>query len=395
MAAEENYNIATVGNGKSNSHNLMLADRVESKLRFEIDKLQGVSGARLPDQDTLCKKYNVSKKTVRYAIEKLRKANLVNPVRGSGTFIIPKDLADKSALKHMVLFCQNINHPYIAAYVGCASQELRNQGYICNLISSANLSEDYSRLDSSNIDIDGVIIISSGYKQKDIKEFVDNFKANVVCIGELDDSLRGRQFYNQLIFDRTYAYYRATKHLIDSGHKRIVLTGWDFNADYGDIVSQGYRQALEEADIEFNPDWILNLPRVNYETYEIDVNYHESLGVKRFDIEKWKDNGSSPTALIHSTSSPEQYRDILHYYFFDHFEPKNTVAVTSRQRFMQGLSHICAGSFVCSADEQLLIKRAINILHQPSNSDIPVSREVFQFGELYQWQDNKWQKLEE
>jgi DNA-binding LacI/PurR family transcriptional regulator len=61
--------------------------------------------------------------------------------------------------------------------------------------------------------------------------------------------------------------YIATKHLIDLGHRRIGHLTWDDvplvtdEPDAGNARYRGYRHALEEAGITFDPAWVTQGPR--------------------------------------------------------------------------------------------------------------------------------------
>jgi DNA-binding LacI/PurR family transcriptional regulator len=61
--------------------------------------------------------------------------------------------------------------------------------------------------------------------------------------------------------------YIATKHLIDLGHRRIGHLTWDDvplvteEPDAGNARYRGYRHALDEASITFDPSWVTSGPR--------------------------------------------------------------------------------------------------------------------------------------
>jgi DNA-binding LacI/PurR family transcriptional regulator len=61
--------------------------------------------------------------------------------------------------------------------------------------------------------------------------------------------------------------YQATKHLLDLGHRRIAHFTWDDLPLDGDVPDagnarfRGYRRALDEADIPFEPSWAVVAPR--------------------------------------------------------------------------------------------------------------------------------------
>lgn len=61
--------------------------------------------------------------------------------------------------------------------------------------------------------------------------------------------------------------YLATKHLLDLGHRRIAHLTWDDVPlaeevpDAGNARYRGYRQALHEAGVDFQPSWVTIGPR--------------------------------------------------------------------------------------------------------------------------------------
>lgn len=60
--------------------------------------------------------------------------------------------------------------------------------------------------------------------------------------------------------DNSEGTYQATKHLIEQGHKRIGFISCDTEVDDKFLRFGGYRRALDEASIRFNPDWLEEVP---------------------------------------------------------------------------------------------------------------------------------------
>ncbi|WP_022940798.1 substrate-binding domain-containing protein [Psychromonas hadalis] len=54
--------------------------------------------------------------------------------------------------------------------------------------------------------------------------------------------------------------YQATKYLIDQGHRKIAFLSCDIEIDDKFLRLDGYRRALNDAGIEFNPDWVEEVP---------------------------------------------------------------------------------------------------------------------------------------
>ncbi|MCL9773623.1 substrate-binding domain-containing protein [Vibrio methylphosphonaticus] len=51
--------------------------------------------------------------------------------------------------------------------------------------------------------------------------------------------------------------YLATKHLIESGHQEIGCITGPLNRQQAQMRYDGYKKALEEAELELNPDWVI------------------------------------------------------------------------------------------------------------------------------------------
>lgn len=60
--------------------------------------------------------------------------------------------------------------------------------------------------------------------------------------------------------DNSAGTYLATKHLIEQGHRKIAYLSCEMEVDDKFDRFNGYQQALIEAGIELNPDWIEEVP---------------------------------------------------------------------------------------------------------------------------------------
>jgi LacI family transcriptional regulator len=101
---------------------------------------------------------------------------------------------------------------------------------------------------------DGVLIISLPPRDEDV-EFLSNNDVPIVLIDANHPDLN---VLNRVIVDDVTGGRLATQHLIELGHKRIgyisdpLESPFRFTASYDRY--QGYRQALAEAGLEFEPD---------------------------------------------------------------------------------------------------------------------------------------------
>lgn len=64
--------------------------------------------------------------------------------------------------------------------------------------------------------------------------------------------------------DDVTAAYRAANYLITSGCRRIGMLNCSVKYKYARHRLQGFRQALEQSGLHFNPDWYASVPSIDY-----------------------------------------------------------------------------------------------------------------------------------
>lgn len=102
--------------------------------------------------------------------------------------------------------------------------------------------------------LDGIIVIGLDEKTKLFKNIIN---LTVPCVF-MDSYLTGQGIY-QVYNNDLMGGYLATKHLLSLGHKKIVIVAGKLakqGVDYQRCL--GYRQALEEADIAYDPNLIMD-----------------------------------------------------------------------------------------------------------------------------------------
>jgi GntR family transcriptional regulator len=85
--------------------------RVETQIAVEIANGQFPVGSRLPAEDDLVKRFHVSRRTVRKAIQNLTVRGLVEIWRGTGTFVtMPRITQELTELTGLVEDMQALGH---------------------------------------------------------------------------------------------------------------------------------------------------------------------------------------------------------------------------------------------------------------------------------------------
>ena len=73
------------------------------------------------------------------------------------------------------------------------------------------------------------------------------------------DGWSDRQYFDAVVIANTDSVLRAVDYLIEKGHKQIGYLAGDLRIRNFKDRERGYRQALEDADLEANPTWRVTL----------------------------------------------------------------------------------------------------------------------------------------
>jgi LacI family transcriptional regulator len=103
--------------------------------------------------------------------------------------------------------------------------------------------------------VSGMIIISMGVTDEDVQRF-EEWKAPVVLLDSFHPALPC------VTIDDVGDGYKATKHLIDSGHRHIAFVGGQFSNAFRFTSDaeryEGYRKALIEANLPLDPSYVVS-----------------------------------------------------------------------------------------------------------------------------------------
>ena len=193
------------------------------------------------------KKYKVSDETfskVQNAIKELNyipnltARSLVNSKSRLIGVIIPQT-EDSSQLL--------LTNPFYSEIVSGFESKLREYGYHM-LLSGVDKGKSY--LDTSvQRNLDGAIIM--GIYQEQFYEELKQARIPIILI----DSYISDNYFYRVGIDDEYGGYIATKYLIDQGHREIALVTGSIKRDgVNEKRFLGYKRALSEANIFYNPD---------------------------------------------------------------------------------------------------------------------------------------------
>lgn len=149
---------------------------------------------------------------------------------------------------------QHISDPFFLAIVGSIADALTDLGYEMLL-----LRVDASRLNTAAQPFDngrvvGVIIIGQWHHHDHLNDLAARKVPLVVWGAEMP-----QQLYCTVGGDNHAGGVQATRHLLQSGRRRILFLGNPALPEVR-LRHQGYLKALQEEGIDPNPRWLLDVP---------------------------------------------------------------------------------------------------------------------------------------
>lgn len=150
-----------------------------------------------------------------------------------------------------------LNSYFMSTVISGMEKVANAHGY--NLIISQSQESFKKEIDSVttmfNSRVDG-LMISLAYDTKDTDHFEDLIRKQIPLI--FFDRVIEHPGCTSIVIDNKRAGFEATMHLISQGCKRIVHVDGNVNRNvYADRLD-GYKQALKESGIEFDPDLVIN-----------------------------------------------------------------------------------------------------------------------------------------
>ena len=209
-------------------------------------------------ENEISKKYNISRRSSRKALDNLVEQGLLYRLAGKGTFVADVKSSQPGAFAKsftISFIVPDIDDIFISEVCRGVQDYANSSG--CNLIiqsSSGSIDKENSNIEYSlRSHIDGAII------------FPNWGRANIDAVYKLKESgipfvLIDRYFRDvdtdYVVVDNITGALGATMHLINLGHSKIAhLYGTEGSANEDRL--EGYRNALAKSGIVYNPDYVL------------------------------------------------------------------------------------------------------------------------------------------
>ena len=268
--------------------NIPLYLQVKDILKEKIKKGEIKPGDKLPSENQLVAQYGISRPVIRHALGELVNEGWIYQEQGKGTFCLGRQSEKSNKTRNIAVIIQSITE-YICPKMVRGIQDvahLRGYGVIlCH--SDSNFSKEALHLrnhiknQTDGLIVDVVLDITPYPNLKYFQEIKNRGIPFVMMYKYIE-----APDYDYVKLDDEGGLYKATKYLIDLGHKRIAYIG----VIRGRLANErwkGYKKALEENGIKYDKD-LVKLEDQNLvdssereEWYSKIINEFQSMGKKR------------------------------------------------------------------------------------------------------------------
>ena len=216
-----------------------------------IEQNKVSAGEQLPSENEIAAFFNVSRHTVRQALNYLVQEGWIYKERGKGSFFSNKRENEKK--KNVAVLTTYISDYIFPRIISGIEEELRKKGYNLLLFSSNNDIEN-EKVCLENIinqDISGLILEPAQSSINTLShECMEKFEKNNIKYIEINANCDGEESA-YIIVDDEQGGYKLTHYLLELGHRNIaaLLKVDDLQ---GERRRKGYIEALNEYGIKFD-----------------------------------------------------------------------------------------------------------------------------------------------
>ena len=215
-------------------------------------------GEKLPSENELSVRYQVSRQTVRSALAILEEQGLTYARHGSGTFVseLTRPFSQSRNIAVITTYLSDYIFPRVIQGI---EHVLTAHGYSIMLKTTGNSRAAEARCIEELLskDIDGLIIEPSksqiSCRHTSLYEQMEEYDIPYVFIQGFFQQLKEKPY---VVMDDKKGGYLITKYLLEKGHKKILGI---FKADdhQGQQRHIGYVKALQEYGILYDPEYVV------------------------------------------------------------------------------------------------------------------------------------------
>ena len=226
----------------------ILLERIGAGLYGENEKIKSIR--------ELAGEFQVSKLTIQQAISNLTLQRILRSEHGRGTFVVPRH--EQSAGSKLVGVLMNTTGDLNAPLSNSVLQQLQSLGYYPVVLDTSNHTKDSPELprrlgELINSDPCGIIVNGmSDMDSAEILNLLDRVK-NVVIVLSHNPKYKGDAL--QVLSDSVWGHYIGVKHLLELGHRNILIIPSSSILHSRVVESlKGCQKAFEEFGMEWDLD---------------------------------------------------------------------------------------------------------------------------------------------
>jgi len=253
-------------------HNSYISLHVQlhNQLRRLIVSGRWQSGERIPTETRLSKHLDISRTTVRVALQRIEVEGLITRTAGRGTFITYQPQKHSASRSIGYITCSFHNEIH-TALLSSAETELRSAGYqviFSNATDNNKEAEILQRLMDDQVA--GLILWTNAKPTDETKSILREYQQRHIPIVFVDRSVEGIEA-DYVASDNFGGTYELVCHLIELGHRHIVHMMPNIsNLRPIDERHRGYVTAINEHGMRAYAPWKINSP-YRYEFHETDI----------------------------------------------------------------------------------------------------------------------------
>lgn len=253
-----------------------LHQRIYSAMMQRIEAGEWGQGAVLPTENELCETYQVSRGTIRQVLAEMENEGLVRRERGRGTFLLRAGV-EKPA--------QTTSHPTISfivpyvrdSFVSSILLGVESAARACGCaVVFSHVENDLEKQELALRQVyqqgaGGIILypVNSNDAGPMVRYLIEQNYPLVL----VDRYIRGL-YADHVTSDNFGGGLMATQHLLSLGHRRIAFLSWIEKVTTMEHRRAGYRQALQEAEVAFEPglEWeVSGYPEIDLSDLEVKL----------------------------------------------------------------------------------------------------------------------------
>lgn len=237
--------------------NLPAYEKIAFDLREKIVGGAYSSTRVLPEERILAEQYNVSRNTLRNALDKLVQDNLIKKIRGRGNVI--KQESPETA-NNIVILTYDI--PYQTDFsINTLRMMEETAASLSFYTIYMHLKDDSDKSIGSIVgrlnngaSLYGVVLIG-GYTPDLVKLLVKKVHKPMILLGDMKSNERSDPpLISQVVGDDYHSYYNPVKYYLEHGYKRIAAISNPRNFIWGLSQYRGYMAAFKEYGTEVVPE---------------------------------------------------------------------------------------------------------------------------------------------